>query len=106
MKQLKFLIVILMTISITACNSANEPDNLAENDDFFPLRVGDKFLYKLSPDSYTRAFLYEPLPDEIEVKVTGTVDTLGKKYYVINDYFRVSASTSVRGVVYARKNPL
>ena len=98
MKYLKFLILILMAMGIVACNSINKPEDTQDND-FFPLRVGDKFLYRLSPESN---FGLVSCAEEVEVRVTRKVDTLGKTYYVIENYFL--AGTGFEGITYVRKD--
>jgi hypothetical protein len=93
MKTLYLLTLTLVAIIVASCGDVNAP---IIADDFFPLRVGDKFLYRLSPESDN----YEntTLRKEIEVKVTRKVDSLGKTYYVIENYFLFSEK-----IVYARK---
>ena len=95
MKTLYLLTLTLVAIIAASCG---EP---IIADDFFPLRVGDKFVYKLSPES-NRAPWANPVKEEIEVKVTRKVDTLGKTYYVIENYFAVG--TGFEGIIYARND--
>jgi hypothetical protein len=68
-------------------------------DDFFPLRVGDKFLYKLSPES--DAAWFRSRKEYVEISVTREVDTLGKRYFAIENYFL--PESGVEGTVYVRK---
>jgi hypothetical protein len=89
--------IIILCLGSISCYEINDPCGAA--DDFFPLRVGDKFLYKLSPESKFGGFTRK---EEVEVNVTRQVDTLGKKYYVIENFFLVG--TGYEGIIYARKD--
>ena len=93
MKILYLLTFTLVAIIVASCGVI-EPTA----DDFFPLRVGDKFSYRLSPESDAPTF---SRPEIIEVNVTRKVDTLGKIYYVIENYFAVG--TGSEGMIYPRK---
>ena len=96
MKKKYILIVIVTLLAVFAVSCYNVSEPCVEADDFFPLRIGDKFLYKLSPKSHSN-YLY---PTEYEVSVTSTVDTLGKTYYVIENYF--SVNNWIGGKLYVR----
>jgi hypothetical protein len=83
-------------MAIVACDSTNKPEDSQDND-FFPLRVGDKFLYRLSPESY--GMNIHLLPEEAEVRVTRKVEKFGKIYYEIKNYFFLNG---FENTVYAR----
>jgi hypothetical protein len=105
MKTLYLLTFTLVAIIIGSCYSI-ESDCAA--DDFFPLRVGDKFLYRLSPESeFELAPWADPIKEEVEVKVTRKIDTLGQTYCVIENYFGIIdyfdiVNGSEVGIIYAR----
>ena len=107
-KKVITAIIILLCLGFISCGEANKPIDIddpivhvtdsSDEDDFFPLRVGDKFLYRLSPESIDAHFLKK----EVEMRVTRKVDTLGKTYYVIENYFAVGSG--LEGIIYARKD--
>jgi hypothetical protein len=95
MKKLHLIIFTLVVITVMSCLNESTGDECGN--DFFPLIIGDKFLYRLSPESAGWGTL---MPEEVEVRVTHRVDTLGKTYSVIEDYFLVSGGS--KGIIYAR----
>ncbi len=51
-------------------------------DDYFPLVTGDKFVYKIEDQ-----IGMVDSPDEITVRTVGIIDTLGKKYFLVENYY-------------------
>jgi hypothetical protein len=79
--KLYLIIFTLISIIVVSCYNVNEPCVYAE--DFFPLRVGDKFVYEYSFEESFSGFAHIP----IEASITGTIDINEKTYYVIKNCF-------------------
>ena len=85
MKILYLIIFTLVAITVMSCLNESIDGECCGND-FFPLNVGDKFLYRCS-DIYGIYKYDHTLGEEVVVKVIRVVDTLGKKYYEIENYY-------------------
>ena len=98
MKILHLIIFTLVAITVMSClnesttcdecdNYNDDSDNYNEYNDFFPLKVGDSFVYQLSPESYLSPWwiyvLGPYVPEYITAQVTRKVEKFGKIYYEI-----------------------
>jgi hypothetical protein len=79
MKILYLIIFILVAITVISCYNVNEPCVYAE--DFFPLKVGDKFVYEYSLEESFSNYLNP----SYEVRTIGTIDINEKTYYLIEN---------------------
>jgi len=95
MKILHLIIFTLVAIIVVSCYNVNEPCVYAK--DFFPLRVGDRFVYRYSLEESFSNTLHAL---EHEVRVAGTIDIDEKTYYVIENFFSILDYYDT--IVYAR----
>ena len=102
MKILHLIIFTLVAITVMSCLNESIDGECCGNE-FFPLNVGDKFLYRIS-DVYGIYQYNHTIGEEVVIKVTHIVDTLGKKYYEIENYYVPEGFSNTTAYVRTDKN--
>jgi hypothetical protein len=97
MKILHLIIFTLVAITVMSCLNESTGDECGN--DFFPLNVGDKFLYRRSDPNLNGNY---ETSGEVEIRVTRVVNRFGKMYYEIENYYILEYGNEITASAYVR----
>ena len=82
----QILTIFFLSISIMLNSCVNNTENNLEDGDFFPLKVGQQWTYKITESDMDTSRI-RSFPKEFTISVIGDVTLADQKYFLVTNYF-------------------